>query len=235
MNHNVEVFFKRKYWSGTIIDKDAVWNNEKRDYVVLVTDPQISDYLETPYYKDGQLLGYLVYSSAIGIRPPKRKEDVLGCFKNLLVIDPQEDCECETEIYDADIINHNVVWLRNGLPEIVNCHNRVHLPMSKQIEFDQIKQCILTSLSFAKPMSRQDDPYHMALMNSDIEIDRLSDKLKELFINYFRAGWCIIRLPEIPKDKVYLSPHPEFLGCFTWNISRYGMFIIPDLLRYCVI
>lgn len=234
MNHNVEVLFKREYWSGTIIDKDVVWNNEKRDYVVLVTDPRIGEFLDTPYYKDGELLGYLVYTSSIGIRPVTRKESVLGCFKNLLVIDPQEDCECEIEIYDADLNCQDVVWLKDGTSEVVRCNSRIHLPMSKQVKFDQIKQCILTGLSFAKPMSKQDDPYHMVLMNSNVEINKLSSEMKEMLAR-FKAEWCIIRLPEIPKDKVYFSPYPEFLGCFTWNISRYGMFIMPDRLRYCVI
>lgn len=235
MNRKVEVLFKREYWSGTILDKDVVWNGEKRDYVVLVTDPQIGNFLETPYYKDGELLGYLVYSSTAGIRPPTKKENVLGCFKNLLVIDPQEDCECETETYDADILPAQVIWLKNGSPEIIECANRIHLPMSKQINFEQIKQCILTALPFAQPMTDKDDPYHMILMHPEAEVDKLSDKLKDILVSFYRVDWTVICLPEIPKNKIYFSPDPEFFGCFTWNISRYGMFIIPERLRFCVI
>lgn len=230
----VSVFFKREYWNGTILERDVVWNGEKRDYTVLIKNPNIASYLETPYYKDGKLLGYLIYTSSELLQPPKRKESALGCFKNLLVIDPQEDCECEVEVYDSGKSHQRVVWLRNGLPEVVDCNDKINLPMAKTIEFEQIKQCLLTALSFAEPVNSKDDPYHIAFLHPSININETPDNIQKILAP-FKSKWNRVRLSEIPMDKIYFSPYQEFLGCFTWNISRYGMFIMPDRLRYCVI
>lgn len=234
MNHSVEVLFKKEYWNGTIIDKDVIWNNEKRDYVVLVTDLSIGEFLETPYYKDGQLLGYLVYSSAISIRTPKRKDGVLGYFKNLLVVDPQEDCECEIETYDSDG-DKNIVWLREGEPEIVNHVHRIQLPMSlNQITKEQFQRCVLTALPFAKQITVNDISRFENIIINRNSFDKLPEESKSIIDDFYRYNHRFL-LPEIPEDHVYFAPPPEELGVFTWNLSRHGMFIIADHLGFLVI
>ena len=40
-----------------------------------------------------------------------KKEDCLGYWKDLLVIDPQEDCHCDIETYDSDDGGKKIVWL----------------------------------------------------------------------------------------------------------------------------
>lgn len=58
---NVSAFFKRQYWNGIIIEKDVIWNNEVRPYVVLVRDHELGHYVETPCIEDGSIIGYLLY------------------------------------------------------------------------------------------------------------------------------------------------------------------------------
>lgn len=162
------------------------------------------------------------------------KEKHLKYFTNVLVIDPQEDCECSVEIYDAgDSVK--CVWLQDDIPKIVDCYDRINLPMSlNPISFEQFKQCLLTSLAFASPIKSTQDIFSASriLINEDF-------KFEELPIEYFRAlehlmprrNNTVICLSEIPRNHIYFIPDPEFLGVFTWNISRYGMFIMAEKIK----
>lgn len=166
------------------------------------------------------------------------KEQTIGLFQNLLVIDPQEDCHCDTEIYDSGE-STKCVWLRDGLTEIVNCYHRILLPMSLQpITFNQFKYCLLDALPYASPVKSTEDIFSTSklLVNTKFNFDKLSKEYYCIIDHLIsRRDNTLICLSEIPENHIYFVPDPEFLGVFTWNLSRHGMFIMANKLKMHVI
>lgn len=163
------------------------------------------------------------------------KEKVLGEFQNFLAIDPQDDCSCDVEIYDT-LETAICVWLKQGEPETTTNQTRIRLPMSlNPIDLDQFKKCLLAALALAKPISISElHSYYQILIHPAFDFDKLSDDWKNALLCKL---WPmrILHLEEIPENHIYLAPDPEFVGCFTWNLSGHGMFILADRLGVHVI
>lgn len=158
------------------------------------------------------------------------KIEHLKYFENLLVIDPQEDCDCDIEIYDAGC-QSKCIWLNNGTPEIVDCYDRINLPMCyDKITFNQFKECFLTGIKFAKEISTARDifEYDKIIINPISSFDSLSNEYKDNLVSFLHHEYRVIYMSEIPENKIYFAPPPEMLGVFTWNLSKYGMFIMAN-------
>ena len=162
----------------------------------------------------------------------------------LFVIDPQTDCHCDIERYDADKSTEVVVVgedIRFELADPNTC--RVNLPMiDNPIKRETIiealilatrkaetidlaglslfKSCILKlfkydDLIFTKVISSPRTPYKQHMKKPD-----------GLYFNYEQ-----ITYQEWPDNLHAFLPDPEFLGCFTFNISKHGLFFLPASIR----
>lgn len=172
-----------------------------------------------------------------------RKEDCLKEFKDILVIDPQEDCHCPIERYNAEI-DTTYIWLKDGKPDSISFgHSYVTtlpVPMSiESIGYEQFKECLIASLPYAVAVNNVNDfsyeRYSRLLINKNFNSNLLSNEWKNILVDYFIRPNLIITLSEIPENYIYFLPDPEFLGCFTWNLSRHGMFIMANKIGVHVI
>lgn len=163
----------------------------------------------------------------------KRRKD-LGIFEKLLVLDYQEDSNCNVEVYDT-LESATCVCLKEGETEVTTNQLQIHLPMSlNPINSDQFKKCLLTALTLAAPTNLANiNEYYSILVHPEFEFKKLSKEWRAAIKNLELQK--TIHLNEISKNHMYLAPYPEFLGCFTWNLSRHGMFILADRLGVHVI
>jgi hypothetical protein len=171
-----------------------------------------------------------------------KPENLLKQFKNLLVIDPQEDCDCPVEKYDGQV-NINYIFPKDGIPNMVKFDRNSILPIpmsSEPIDYQQFKNCLLASLPYANMIDKVNVyEYSSLLISNKFKGENLSKEWQDTLVDYFIRNNdynnIVITLSEIPENYIYFMPEPEFFGCFTWNISKYGMFIMANKIGLHVI
>lgn len=147
----------------------------------------------------------------------------------LLIEDPQRNRNCETSKYDLPHLDDGsvckIVYLENGkistslnhIIDNVNSSNLL-LPMSlEKITNQQFIDCVITACRNGRSFFDKSIKYTKILCHPNFVI---TDKnLKE----YNR-----VNLKNLDLDELYFLPGPEFLGVYTYNLNRYGMFIMSD-------
>lgn len=163
-------------------------------------------------------------------RPPisiisKRLDDrVSRKIQNIFVQDIQNDCSCTTETYDSDF-DKAVTYLSE---EGIKIQNMSPLPMMNDISEKDVLNLIETACN------------HAGNECGDVIISKMiynpstyGLRLKEVWekstgrdVHFTRSGetpeW--IPMDFVPVDCVYLIPEPEFFGCLSVNIEKFGAF-----------
>ena len=164
-------------------------------------------------------------------RPPislisKRLDDrVSKKIQNIFVQDIQNDCSCFTETYDSDFDKAAIYLTEDGV-KIQNM-NQLPLPMMNDISEKDIITLLETACIHAG--NKWND-----LFLSKMLYNPASDG-KKMFLAFEKYGHPVhmsrsgdiygwIPMDFVPIDCVYLIPDPEFFGCLSVNIDKFGAF-----------
>lgn len=147
----------------------------------------------------------------------------------LFVIDPQDDCHCEIEKYEADKSTEVIIVgedIRFELADVNTC--RVNLPM---IDIPIKRETIIEALILATRKAETINKYADLIFGKVISSPRTPyqphmKKPDGLDFNYEH-----IQYQEWPDNLFAFLPDPEFLGVFTWNSSKHGLWFLQSTIR----
>lgn len=171
--------------------------------------------------------------SSIWAKVDKKIPKVL---QNVLVMDVQNDCGCTIEKYDTEPAREVVYLTSEGIKEATFAEGRLPLPMLDDISEADIwsvmqRACELATESFPEELVISKMLFNPHVSRKDLLIAferwsrpaRIKNRYDELIMEYY--DW--ISAPFVPMDCVYFIPDPEFLGCISVNVDKFGVFCIP--------
>jgi len=155
----------------------------------------------------------------------KRLDDRISSpLKNLFLTDIQNDCSCNTEIYDCESQEGVFYLSKEGIEEFP-LQTRLPLYMKDDISEIEVWNLIRSACAKASDTDMNQSYNHM-LFNPKSDIIKVKKKF-ENWINpfaYDRAGnpkgWISVNF--VPENYVYLIPYSEFFGVISANIDKFG-------------
>lgn len=169
-------------------------------------------------------------------------------FRDIFVLDIQNDCDCDIEKYDRGLMKRIVYLDYGGIKDLdkdsvepgLPIYDWIHLPMLNDISEKDIWKLLKAASNSAPYYSANDD-----ITPSNIIYNPKSDgnKVLALYTEVTGKDICPFRDGTIPgwfaadfvdENEVFFTPEPEFFGVISANIGKFGAFCIPDnmLRRY---
>jgi|SRR6185436_4662808 len=153
-------------------------------------------------------------------------------LQSFFIIDLQNDCNCSIENYDAEI-DCTIAYLSTSGVKYYNSSHCLALPMLSEI----CDQDILNLLQEAGTTSSGVSNIDCLPTNMLFNIENDSDQVWSIYKKYTKQYVPSINRAFIngvfgadfvPKNQIWFMPQPEFFGCISVNIDKFGVFCLPQ-------
>lgn len=139
-------------------------------------------------------------------------------YRNIFVLDIQNDCSCAVEIYDS--CSMFVAYLDDGVKTKL-FEERVAVPMRPDLSDKDIEELIVAAIKYCAPNNYMDcTPSRLLVSTEESEENIYKAKDKT-------GATEVIKFSFIEKGTIAVLPDPEFLGCLTVNVGLLGAFCFP--------
>lgn len=156
-------------------------------------------------------------------------------YRQLFVLDIQNDCSCSIEVYDRDFMWDTWILSEPDKVEKITFGGRLALPMLSEISDKSVLSLLKTACD---NISEEHDPDVLPgailtnVKSTGDKIVRLMEKTIRRDIVANRSGVIhgLAYVDFVPIDEFVLVPEPEFFGALSVNIGGFGAFCISNNL-----
>jgi hypothetical protein len=155
-------------------------------------------------------------------------------IQNLFVQDIQNDCCCDIERYDTntDVKNYSIYLSETDIKSSLNGSKTLCLPMLNNISEKNIFHLLEEAGNQSDGNVLSDNVSinlfpRFVIYNPDSNIENVIYTYREYTnLNSFQDDSVAVKF--VPKHQVWFTPDPEFFGCISVNIDKFGVFCIPN-------
>lgn len=170
-------------------------------------------------------------------RPPSKDiekklfDRVSKRYRDLFVLDIQNDCACSIETYDSDP-ECGFVYLsgEDKIKETIYA-DKIVLPMISNISDKSILLLLQKACENVGTNPPEDILPYTVLTNPKSD----KTKLNKVFAKTYGSNPIALHLDFIPVDDFIMVPEPEFFGAISVNIGGFGAFCFPKNLYKCMV